>query len=166
MKKWHQYWLSGRAIIICVAWRTQLCVEKASSNWQPDLTGNSTEQYPLIQKRIVKSTCTEINICSFGVLFSPFILFLAYISYCLLCSLRTQTFLLCSIFFICVQTVKLIFIGEAWAASTVFLPASVPGSSQKKKICLWVSCHCMGVWLDMHLEPQKWKKCSSVTEFM
>lgn len=79
----------------------------------------------------------------FGVLLFPFIFCSAYISYCLLCSLRTQTFPLCPSFFICMQTVRLMCTDEAWVASSVYLPASMPGSSQKIDIF-------MGFLLSLH----------------
>lgn len=88
--------LSGRVIRICVAWRMyQPCAEKASSNWQADLTGNSTEQYPIIQKRIVKRTCKEIR---YWLIWSAFIpLYFLFGIYFLLSTVFSENTDICSL---------------------------------------------------------------------
>ena len=105
-----------------------------------------------------KMTSTEIRYWIIWGAFFHFILYLAYISYCLLCSLRTWTLSLCPRFSIYVQSVRVMCVDEAWLASREFSFQPACQVHPRTRMCLWVSYyHCVGVWLDIHLQPQKWK---------
>lgn len=145
---------SGRAIIICVALRTgQPCAGKASTNLQTDPVVNSTEQYPLSQRRRwhVQKSGTGL----FAILFVFGIYLLLPTVFCE----NMDILSLCPRFFISVQTARLLCVDEAWLASRVFSSQPACQVCPRTKMYLWVSYwHCVGVCLDICLQPQKWKK--------
>lgn len=103
-------------------------------------------------------TCTEIKYWVIWGAFFHFILYLAYISYCLLCSVRTRTFCLCVLdsSSMCKRWGWCALRRPGWQA--VFFSQPACQVLPRTEMCLWVSYyHCVTVWLDIHLPPQKWK---------